>query len=62
MQAIYAKTTEEVKMFLDEVAADMEILNYNIRESNIDENQKTENIRLIKQLRENIYDTMKKLK
>ena len=61
MQAIYAKTTEEVKMFLEEVGADMEILNYNIRESNTDENQKTENIRLIKQLRENIYETMKKL-
>lgn len=62
MQAINATTIEDIKRFLEEIGADMEILNYNVRELNIDENRKYENIRLITQLRENIYDTMKKLK
>ena len=62
MQAINATTIEDIKRFLEEIGADMEILNYNVRELNIDESRKYENIRLITQLRENIYDTMKKLK
>ena len=61
MQAINAKTTDQIKMFLDEVAADMEIINYNIRESDKSEDQKQSNIRLITNLRQNIYDTIKKL-
>ncbi len=61
MQAIYAKNIEGVKTVLDEMAADMEILNYNIRESNASDEAKKHNIQLITQLRQNVYDTIKKL-
>lgn len=62
MQAFYAKTIEDIKEYLDVVGADMEIINFNIRESNMSEKQKNENIELISKLREDIYNTAKQLK
>ena len=62
MQAINTKNIEEIKMFLDEVGADMEILSYNIREYSYSEEQKIHNIKIISELRKSVYDAMKKLK
>lgn len=62
MQAVYAKDIEQIKEFLEDVAADMEIINSNIRELDCSEAQKVQNIKLITELRKNIYNTAKQLK
>ena len=62
MQAIHAKTIEDIKEYLDTVGAEMEIISFNIRELNMQEEQKRKNVMLISKLRQDVYNTAKQLK
>ena len=61
MQAINAKTRVGINTFLEEVGADMEIINYNIRENqDFTEQQKREYLDAVSKLRAQVYEVAKK--
>lgn len=60
MQAINCKDVEAIKMFLEEVSADMSIIEYNIREEvNCSEDKKNEYAKMVRELGDNIYNIAK---
>lgn len=62
MYAINCKSIETIKMFLEEVSADMSIIEYNLREEvNCSEEKKKIYLSMINRLSHDIYSIAKKI-